>query len=148
MPAHVPHRPGPWIPRSFQTADNPVVVTVYEDVVTGTITLSGAITESWRASDSPSGTVTLSGSATSTHVFTDSVSGVITLSGSLTELQSQSVSPGGTVVLSGSNSESFAITGGSSTTPPHRVTPPLSPPLPASVTRSSATRSSPRVPSA
>jgi hypothetical protein len=59
MPAHVPHRPGPWIPRSFQTADNPVVVTVYEDVVTGTITLSGAITESWRASDSPSGTVTL-----------------------------------------------------------------------------------------
>lgn len=97
---------GPLLPGAQQLATSG---TTYNDTCFGTITLSGANTESWAISTAVSGTITLSGTNAETHTESWTSSGTITLGGSAVESLFFFGTPAGTISLSGSAAESWQV---------------------------------------
>lgn len=88
--------------------------TTYNDTPSGSLALSGSLTDARTYADSPSGTISLSGSSAEAHAVSDSPSGSIVLSGSITETFTPGGlevhdSPSGTITLSGSLVEAHTV---------------------------------------
>lgn len=80
----------------------------YADAPTGTITLTGAITEAKSYTDTATGTLTESGTETDQRVYPDTPSGLVALSGVVAEADVDTDTPIGTVTLSGSLVDLYA----------------------------------------
>lgn len=97
--------------RAQTIAVHPSSSVTFNDSGSGTVTLSGAGTESQAHAATATGTIVLSGSGVESYVpggssFTDSGTGTITLSGSRTESQAHSGSGAGVITLAGTRLES------------------------------------------
>lgn len=88
-------------------AIQPVQPKENSDSPSGTLTLTGSVTESKEGNDKPSGSLTLTGTKTESKGFSDSASGSLTLSGTKAEAWGASDAPSGSLTLSGVNVETF-----------------------------------------
>jgi hypothetical protein len=109
---HVPHRKGPWPPRSFIAAKASIVVTIYADVMSDGPVMSGTLVESQSHDSSPTGTAVVSGTRVEGLVHASVMAGTVVASATEIETLVFSDVMAGTVVASGVIVESYVPGGG------------------------------------